>query len=155
MIREKEKKNCSLCISNWYLLHMYALTNLLIGEIIHWLLHCNSSQGCRKQGAQAPPVFGRSINPISTRGGEGTFSPPSTMSPPGFSDLATALSTITLANLYFWPTQNWKLQKLKIKDTINVTLLKYFAEFISYSKQIFIKTWMDLTSRFVFVSSAA
>ena len=40
-------------------------------------------------GALAPPVFGRSVNPISTRGD--TLSPPSTTSPPGFSDLATAL----------------------------------------------------------------
>ena len=39
----------------------------------------------------SPPVFGRSVNPISTRGG--TLSPPSTKSlPPGFSELATALS---------------------------------------------------------------
>ena len=39
---------------------------------------------------QAPPVFGRSVNPISTRGD--TFSPPITTSPPsGNSDLGTAL----------------------------------------------------------------
>ena len=41
-------------------------------------------------GALSPPVFGRSIHPISTR--VGTLSPPITTSPPGFSDLATALS---------------------------------------------------------------
>ncbi len=50
-------------------------------------------QGRRQQGgwggAIAPPVFGRSVNPISTRGD--TSSPPSTTSPPGFSDLAMAL----------------------------------------------------------------
>ena len=40
-------------------------------------------------GALAPPFFDRSVNPISTRGD--TLSPPSTTSPPGFSDLATAL----------------------------------------------------------------
>ena len=40
-------------------------------------------------GAMALPGFGRSVNPISTRGG--TISPPSTTSPLGFSDLATAL----------------------------------------------------------------
>ena len=40
-------------------------------------------------GALASPVFGRSIHPISTR--VGTLSPPITTSPPGFSDLATAL----------------------------------------------------------------
>ena len=41
-------------------------------------------------GGPCPPLFGRSANPISTRGG-GTLSPPSTTCPPGFSDLATAL----------------------------------------------------------------
>ena len=41
------------------------------------------------QGRQSPPFFGRSVNPISTRGD--ALSPPSTTSPPGFSDLATAL----------------------------------------------------------------
>ena len=40
-------------------------------------------------GARAPPLFGRSVNPISTRGG--TLSPPSSTCHPGFSDLATAL----------------------------------------------------------------
>ena len=40
-------------------------------------------------GAYAPPVFGRSVNPISTRGG--TLSPPSTARPPRFSDLETCL----------------------------------------------------------------
>ena len=42
----------------------------------------------------APPIFGRSANPILTRGD--TLSSPSTTSPPGISDLATAL-------------QQWKL----------------------------------------------
>ena len=37
-----------------------------------------------------PPLFVRSVNPISTRGG-GTLSPPSITCPPGFSDLAMAL----------------------------------------------------------------
>ena len=40
-------------------------------------------------GAQALPVYGRAVTPISTRWG--TFSPPSTASPPVFSDIATAL----------------------------------------------------------------
>ena len=40
-------------------------------------------------GALAPPVFSRSIHPISTR--VGILSPHITTSPPGFSDLATAL----------------------------------------------------------------
>ena len=50
-------------------------------------------QGGGAWGASAPPVFGRSVNPISTRGG--TLSPPSTTSPPpGFSDLSTALNYV-------------------------------------------------------------
>ena len=40
-------------------------------------------------GARVPPPFDRSVNPISTMGG--TLYPPSTICPPGFSDLATAL----------------------------------------------------------------
>ena len=36
-------------------------------------------------GAIAPPVLGRSVNPISTRGD--TLSPPSTTSPPDFQTL--------------------------------------------------------------------
>ena len=44
------------------------------------------------EGACVPPLFERSVNPISTRGG--TLSPPSTMCPPGFSDLATALNYV-------------------------------------------------------------
>ena len=49
-------------------------------------------QGCRKQGgwgALAPPVFGQTVNPISTRGADYTHH--ITTSPPGFSDLATGL----------------------------------------------------------------
>ena len=44
-------------------------------------------------GALATPVFGRSVNPISTRGD--TLSPPNTTSTPGFSDLSTALRLST------------------------------------------------------------
>ena len=40
-------------------------------------------------GVGRPPLFDRSVNPISTRGG--TLSPPSTTCPPAFSELATAL----------------------------------------------------------------
>ena len=45
-------------------------------------------------GACAPPLFDKSVNPISTRGG--TLSPPSIMCPPGFSDLATALQVVNV-----------------------------------------------------------
>ena len=43
------------------------------------------------EGAMAPPVFGRSVNPISTRGTDYTHL--ITTGTPGFSDLPTALST--------------------------------------------------------------
>ena len=50
-------------------------------------------QGPRKRvGALAHPVFGKSVNPISTRGD--TLSPSSTTSPLRFSDIATALRFI-------------------------------------------------------------
>ena len=55
-------------------------------------------QGCRQRvgagGASAPPVFDRSVNPISTRGAD--YALHSTTSPPGFSDLATALDLLGL-----------------------------------------------------------
>ena len=41
-------------------------------------------------GASAPPIFDSSVNPISTRGGA-DYAHHITTSPPGFSDLATAL----------------------------------------------------------------
>ena len=40
-------------------------------------------------GAMAPPDFGRSVNPISTKGGR--LCPPNNTGTPGFSDLPTAL----------------------------------------------------------------
>ena len=49
-------------------------------------------QGRRKRGGWggfSPPVFGQTVNPISTRGADYTHH--STTSPPGFSDLATGL----------------------------------------------------------------
>ena len=42
-------------------------------------------------GAMAPPDFGRSVNPISTRWGR--LCPPNNIGTPGFSDLPTALKT--------------------------------------------------------------
>ena len=44
-------------------------------------------------GALAPPVFGQTVNPISTRGVD--YAHHSTTSPPGFSDIPTALHNIT------------------------------------------------------------
>ena len=43
------------------------------------------------EGAVAPPEFGRSVNPIQTRGTD--FTPHTTASPPGFKKLSTPLST--------------------------------------------------------------
>ena len=42
-------------------------------------------------GAIAPPHFGRSLNPISTRGVGGDYAHQIKMAPPSFSDLPTAL----------------------------------------------------------------
>ena len=50
------------------------------------------AQGRRKRGAGggfSPPVFGQTVNPISTRGADYTYH--STTSPPGISDLAKGL----------------------------------------------------------------
>ena len=44
-------------------------------------------------GAPAPPIFGRSVNPISIRGAD--YARHFTMCPPGFSDLRIALFCIT------------------------------------------------------------
>jgi hypothetical protein len=54
-------------------------------------------QGRRKVGAwealaPPPPMFGRTVNPISTRGAD--YARHSTTSPPKISDLATALYPI-------------------------------------------------------------
>ena len=43
-------------------------------------------------GDFSPPVFGQTVNPISTRGAD--YSHHSNPSPPGFSDLATALTDL-------------------------------------------------------------
>ena len=40
-------------------------------------------------GGFSPPMFGQTVNPISTRGAD--YARHSNMSPPKFSDLATAL----------------------------------------------------------------
>ena len=43
------------------------------------------------RGAMAPPIFGRSVNPISTKGGR--LCPPNNTGTPGFSDLPTDLKS--------------------------------------------------------------
>ena len=53
------------------------------------------SQARRKRGGRgvrAPPLFGRSVNPISTRGGKS--SPPNSTCHSRFSDLATGLAVL-------------------------------------------------------------
>ena len=47
-------------------------------------------------GAAAPPDFGRSVNPISTRGAD--YAHHSTTCPPGFLTLAASLVKISLPN---------------------------------------------------------
>ena len=57
---------------------------------------CTQWQGRRKGGtlgASAPPMFGRTVNPISTRGAD--YAHHSTTSPLNFSDIATALHGAT------------------------------------------------------------
>ena len=61
-----------------------------------------SIQGCRKRGGLGgftppPPIFGQTVNPISTRGAD--YAHHSTSSPLGFSDHATALSINTALNV--------------------------------------------------------
>ena len=66
-----------------------------------------TTQGRRKGGtlgASAPPMFGRTVNPISTRGAD--FAHHSTTSPLKFSDLATALD---ISYLDRFTIQFWKL----------------------------------------------
>ena len=58
------------------------------------------TQGRRKGGtlgASAPPMFGRTVNHISTRGAD--YAHHSTTSPPKFSDLATALTVHLMSAL--------------------------------------------------------
>ena len=51
-------------------------------------------------GAMAPPDFGRSVNPISTKGGR--LCPPNNTGTPGFSDLPTALRFSEMTYLFPW-----------------------------------------------------
>ena len=46
------------------------------------------------EGARAPPEFGRSVNPIQTRGAD--YAPHTTASPPGFKNISTSLCTLYL-----------------------------------------------------------
>ena len=57
------------------------------GAIIHY--YCRPVVPGGAGGAMAPPIFGRSVNPISTKGGR--LCPPNNTGTPGFSDLPTAL----------------------------------------------------------------
>ena len=55
--------------------------------------HCDDHRGVVPGGAMASPVFGRSVNPISTGGGQ--IMPTITTGTPGFSDLPTTLQNIS------------------------------------------------------------
>ena len=52
-------------------------------------------------GALAPPVFGRTVNPISTRRADYYAHHSTTSPPPGFSDLATALQQVYKVRKWF------------------------------------------------------
>ena len=82
-------------------------------------------QGCRKRGAEGawvPPVFGRTVNPTSTRGADYTHH--RTTSPSGFSDLATVLLSVRknkkvfLLSVHFasyYSQQDWGIWTLKLE----------------------------------------
>ena len=57
-------------------------------------------------GGAGAPDFGRSVNPISTKGGGGRLCPPNNTGTPGFSDLSTALT--------FFPTLKMDLVTRKM-----------------------------------------
>ena len=71
------------------------INNILNQVSFHPLTYIFSFSTILKM-AQAPSLFAISVNPISTRGS--TLSPPSTMCPPRFSDLATALAQLCMKN---------------------------------------------------------
>ena len=80
-------KLCTVVYHMWYVCIRFLIQNLISLYVLHIIVHA-----CRKRGgwgALAPPVFGRTVNPISTRGAD--YAHYSTTSLPGFSDLATAL----------------------------------------------------------------
>jgi hypothetical protein len=56
------------------------------------VLNQSSPRGVVPRGAMKPPDFGRSVNPIPTKGGR--LCPPNNTGTPGFSDLPTALSVV-------------------------------------------------------------
>jgi hypothetical protein len=71
--------------------------------------------------SEAFPVFGKSVNPISTRGDP--LSPPSTTSPPGFSDLVTALCRWIREHSYMTSDVFWAFL------TYLPTLIRYFTTY--------------------------
>ena len=84
-------------------------------------------QACNKRGAggaRAPPLFGGSVNPISTRGG--TLSPPSTMCPPDFWPLLHAWSEVLLK--YCLETFQDFLIQLDIKLPMHLLEMSIFSQ---------------------------
>ena len=78
---------------NWKI-EKSSATYFILCRLIHWY------QPCRKWGARGVhallpiPVFGRSVNPISTRGAHYAHHITTCFPPPGFSDLVMALDTL-------------------------------------------------------------
>ena len=78
-----------------------------------------ASGGAR--GAHAPPLFDRSTKPISTR--VGTLSPPSTVCPTGFSDLAMALVCIW-SQIYNQIKNSWNFKtRSGVFNALNTILI--------------------------------
>ena len=66
-------------------------------------------------GAMVPPNFGRSVNPISTRGGGRLYLPNNTGTP-GFSDLSTALPECCTKVYRMWTPKN--TGRIRQKSTV-------------------------------------
>ena len=82
-------------------------------------------QGCRKRGADgasASPVFGQTVNPISTRGAD--FTHHSTTRPPGISDLATGLNSVFAINQYNYSIEVFK-KHLKSFNTMLLLIINW------------------------------
>ena len=83
-------------------------------------------QGCRKWGAKgalAPPIFSQTVNPILTSGAD--YAHHSTTSPPGFSNLATALIVLALNE------KNVREEKVFLLWAKQYSYRNYFLELLS------------------------
>ena len=87
LLKVQKSKDCILRAS---ISSVFAENNLII--LFHFQVTLRAVASGGAGGAQASPVFVRTVNPISTRGAE--YVHHSTTSPPGFSNLATALTLV-------------------------------------------------------------